>query len=476
MNDLEKGSTSDQRIDVGYHMPGTEIRASAHRHRSAGAHLTHLLDHESPPDPRRPPASSPPGAGGSSCISRERASRLLAGTSWSRAAVRRLAAGMLLVVAGLLGVSTAAHAQTTLVSNTGQDNSGARAVDGIDFAQAFGTGSNTAGYDLDSIVLSLGEAPFGTGTLTVTVREDASGDPSGTALHTLTNPDPFVTDDLNTFPAPAGATLDANTTYWVVASYSSSGGPNWWRVLLSNGIDSGGATGWTIDSPYKADARTSPVEWVVQSASRGLKLQVKGTVKGGPTLSTDATLSALALSGVTLDQNFAPATEDYTATVVNSVMQTTVTATPTHSGATVAFKDGADNALTNPVTLAVGANVIKAVVTAEDATTMKTYMVTVTRATTTTTCLAPTLTGRTEVWRGTITVGTGGFSFGYFRDGPDVIGELSDSDNFDYGGNNYTIEGIQEFAAATAVNTLWLDLDSFLPNSDQDKLRLHLCG
>ena len=64
-------------------------------------------------------------------------------------------------------------------------------------------------------------------------------------------------------------------------------------------------------------------------------------------------------------------------------MQTTVTATPTHSGATVAFKDGDDTALTNPVTLAVGANVIKAVVTAEDTTTMKTYMVTVTRAGTT---------------------------------------------------------------------------------------------
>ena len=120
MNYLEKGSTSDQRIDVGYHMPGTEIRASAHRHRSAGAHLTHRLDHESPPDPRRLPESSRPGAGESSCISKERPSRLPAGTSRSRAAVRRLAAGLLLVVAGLLGVSTAAHAQTTLVSNTGQ--------------------------------------------------------------------------------------------------------------------------------------------------------------------------------------------------------------------------------------------------------------------------------------------------------------------------------------------------------------------
>ena len=103
-------------------------------------------------------------------------------------------------------------------------------------------------------MLSLGFAPTGTGTLTVTVRADASGDPSGTALHTLTTPDPIAENVLNTFNAPAGATLDADITYWVVASYSSdSGGPNLWRTLLSNGIDSGGAAGWTIDSPYKED-------------------------------------------------------------------------------------------------------------------------------------------------------------------------------------------------------------------------------
>ena len=212
------------------------------------------------------------------------------------------------------------------------------------------------------------------------MRADASGDPSGTALHTLTTPDPIAEDALNTFNAPAGATLDADITYWVVASYSSdSGGPNWWRTLLSNGIDSGGAAGWTIDSPYKEDSRTAPDGWEAGSTDPRLKLQVKGTAKGGPTLSTDATLSALALSGVTLAPAFVSSTETYTATVVNAVTETTVTATPTHSGATVAFKDGDDNALTNPVTLAVGANVIKAEVTAEDTTTTKTYMVTVTR-------------------------------------------------------------------------------------------------
>ena len=665
---------------------------------------------------RQPPASSPPGAGGFSSASKERASRLPADTSWSRAAARSPAAGLLLTLlgplcvlapmlllpvaaeaqttvwsgtltvrdsSGLLGCSngfggshcsvylspdefthdsttyaiktlwvrttgrlelyfvqdltTATHALTlnldgtafafedadgaattgaywnnsglswtvgdtvsatltftALVSNTEQGNAGSRSIGTLDYAQAFGTGSNTAGYDLDSIVLSLGLAPTGTGTLTVTVRADASGDPSGTALHTLTTPDPIAENALNTFTAPAGATLDANTTYWVVASYSAdTGGPNWWRTLLSNGIDSGGAAGWTIDSPYKQDSRTAPDGWGVGASARALKLHVKGAAKdritvpsnwslkpsglsagdefrllfltstnrnaqsaaiadyntfvqnraaaghtdiqsyssgftavastdavnardntsttgtgfpiyslGGakqaddyadfydgswdreanlkdesgnahsatyvwtgsnhdgtkqgqhglgppnPTAtvgrpnatgslngpmssntnaarstsyplyglspvfvvgddpvgpSTDATLSALALSGVTLDPTFVSTTETYTATVVNSVTETTVTATPTHSGATVAFKDGDDNALTDPVTLAVGDNVIKAVVTAEDTTTIKTYMVTVTRAGTATTVPgAP--TGLTATASGTSTI------------------------------------------------------------------------
>ena len=112
-------------------------------------------------------------------------------------------------------------------------------------------------------------------------------------------------------------------------------------------------------------------------------LQTEHKVDGSRTTTVDATLRILRLSGVTLDPTFVSTTETYTATVVNSVTETTVTATPTHSGATVAFKDGADIALTNPVTLAEGANVIKAVVTSEDTTTMKTYMVTVTRGTTT---------------------------------------------------------------------------------------------
>ena len=137
----------------------------------------------------------------------------------------------------------------------------------------------------------------------------------------------------------------------------------------------------TLETLSTYDWSTSIDDWSSET-TRTLYLSVPSDT----TLSTDATLSALALSGGTLAPTFVSTTETYTATVGNSVTATTVTATPTHSGATVAFKDGDDNALTNPVTLVVGDNnVIRAVVTAEDTTTMKTYMVTVTRADTITT-------------------------------------------------------------------------------------------
>ena len=55
-------------------------------------------------------------------------------------------------------------------------------------------------------------------------------------------------------------------------------------------------------------------------------------------LSADATLSSLALSGVTLA--FDPSTTGYTASVANDVTETTVTATVNDDGATYVIKLG----------------------------------------------------------------------------------------------------------------------------------------
>ncbi len=105
--------------------------------------------------------------------------------------------------------------------------------------------------------------------------------------------------------------------------------------------------------------------------------------RAAPPPSSDASLSALALSGVTLSPTFAAARTSYTASVANSVSSTTVTATKNHAAATVVITpaDADANAAGRQVSLTVGFNTVTVKVTAEDGATTRTYTVTVTRAT-----------------------------------------------------------------------------------------------
>ena len=97
-----------------------------------------------------------------------------------------------------------------------------------------------------------------------------------------------------------------------------------------------------------------------------------------PPASSDAALSGLALSGVTLD--FDPATATYAADVGNDLAETTVTPTVNDDGATYAVRlDGAADE-DGTIPLAVGENTITIEVTAEDGETNRIYTVTVTRA------------------------------------------------------------------------------------------------
>ena len=112
--------------------------------------------------------------------------------------------------------------------------------------------------------------------------------------------------------------------------------------------------------------------------------------------STDASLSGLALAGIdsgtetdiVLDPTFNASTTAYTASVPHGVDQVTIEGTKSDSGARVDYFDATDTALTDAdgnaagfqVALGVGANTIKAKVTASDGETTQTYTVLVTRA------------------------------------------------------------------------------------------------
>ena len=233
------------------------------------------------PDPASPAASTPRGFSLPHPYALRRQLRARENTATLLRSARGAALALAALAALALGVPVKAQAQTvTLVSNTGQRDSSSRPADINELAQAFDTGSNSDGYNLNSIVADFATAPTGTGTLTVTVREDVSGDPSRSGLYTLINP--TLSIGSNEFLAPTNAALDANTTYWIVASYSTgSGGPRWYRTLLSRGLDADAAAGWAIDAAYKQDSRTSPDGWTVESISRALQIDVKGSAKTG---------------------------------------------------------------------------------------------------------------------------------------------------------------------------------------------------
>ena len=134
--------------------------------------------------------------------------------------------------------------------------------------------------------------------------------------------------------------------------------------------------GLTADTTYEVQVQAHNDEghgaWSASGTAR--------TNAATSTVSSDATLSALSLSGAVLSSTFASGTTTYTADVANSVSSTTVTATPNHASANaVITPSDASGASGHQVNLGLGDTVITVVVTAEDNTT-KTYTVTVTRA------------------------------------------------------------------------------------------------
>ena len=98
------------------------------------------------------------------------------------------------------------------------------------------------------------------------------------------------------------------------------------------------------------------------------------------TPSTDASLSSLSLSDITLSPEFSTETTSYTASVESSATSTTVTAETTDTNATAVIKINDVEDADGTVDLVGGYNDITVEVTAQDGTTTQTYTVNVLRA------------------------------------------------------------------------------------------------
>ncbi|WP_233174791.1 IPTL-CTERM sorting domain-containing protein [Delftia sp. ASV31] len=181
---------------------------------------------------------------------------------------------------------------------------------------------------------------------------------------------------------PAASTLPAarlNTAY-AGQTFTASGGTAPYTYASSGTLPTGmtfnASTGVLSGTPTAAGSFTFTITATDSSTGTGAPFTSGSTSYTLVVNSTNADLSALALSSGTLAPGFGAGTLAYTATVPNSSSTVTVTATAADAGATI-LVNGA--AASTPVALNVGSNTVSIEVTAQDGTTKKTYVVTVTR-------------------------------------------------------------------------------------------------
>ena len=188
-----------------------------------------------------------------------------------------------MTVAALLALPLPAQAQkTTFVSNTGQSTDpDVREVGPHGHlwqlqAQQFRTGDNEGGYTLSAIQVRVDD--FGSNSRPkVSIYTASAGGNPGTSLYVLTNPATLNDDAINTFRAPANATLEKDTDYFVVFEELGSGSNLRYdlEVTASNAEDSGTASGWNIADSSRQRSTTATT-W--SDLAGKLKIAVRGTL------------------------------------------------------------------------------------------------------------------------------------------------------------------------------------------------------
>ena len=226
----------------------------------------------------------------------------------------------------------------------------------------------------------------------------------------------------------------------------------------------------TVTAVDDSDEESDETVVVTASHGGGAVGSATVTIEANDTpVSTDAALSSLALSGVSIG-NFDVDITAYTASVGNGVSSTTVTAVASGDGASVviADRDGETQGTSRSVSLVVGDNEITVTVTAEDAATTKTYTITVARAEPDVAPLPPGVVWGDRLPDRDIALPGAGLSSGVWSDGTDVwvvtaaaAGEISVyslADGAEHTDRGFTLPGGAEYAAGLWSDgaTLWV--------------------
>jgi hypothetical protein len=264
-------------------------------------------------------------------------------------------------------VSVANSVVSTTVTPSRTQGSATITVNGTSVTSGSASGSIAlnVGSNIITVVVTAQDGAT-TKTYTVTVTRASS---NVATLSSLT----LSSGTLNTSFASGTTSYTTSVAHSVFESYTITATPTQANATTVQYIGATGTTPFTGALSVGANIIRTVV--TAQDGVASSTYTVTVTRAG----SADATLSALALSTGTLDTSFASATETYTASVGNSVTTITITPTVTQANATTIQYLGATGTNLFAGALAVGPNVIRTVVTAQDGTTKKTYTVTITR-------------------------------------------------------------------------------------------------
>ncbi|WP_411345859.1 cadherin-like beta sandwich domain-containing protein [Paenibacillus sp. WLX1005] len=188
-----------------------------------------------------------------------------------------------------------------------------------------------------------------------------------------------------------------NGTSWTTQSISASSGVPLYDISYSNSkyVIVGGA----VSSSGLILVSSNATSWTTEASNTDLDLYgiatndnlfvIVGSSSGSAgvirtqaiTVSTDATLSNLAINQGALNPTFASGTTSYSASVDYGVTSINVTPTANQANATIKVNGTTTTSgSAQAVSLSVGSNSIPVVVTAQDGSTTKTYTINVTRA------------------------------------------------------------------------------------------------
>ena len=262
-----------------------------------------------------------------------------------------LAAALALALALLAAPRAQAQTVRTLVSNINQQVTGLRQdINIFKRATGFTTGDNLTGYSLSSIEVKFDDAP----DTDVTVKL-ATGLPGATKeVATLAKPSTLTTGNL-TFTAPAGTKLEPETQYFVIVS----GGAGTVGYAQTASEDSGGLTGWSV-----ANIRYSQSTGGWLSGDKPLLIRVKGSVNPPPVLvsTIDQSRDYSLLNSLEWAQGFTTGSETGGYTLASIDLNWATTPGDTTVKLVTGLPDATNEeaTLTNPSTLAAGANTFTA--------------------------------------------------------------------------------------------------------------------